>query len=397
MSAAEPPVRGNQAHAFSRSDRSPLGVWWWTIDRWLLGAVAILIALGLLLSFAASPAAAARMNVGDPFHFALRQSVFAVIGSAMLVGVSMLSVRNVRRLAFFIYLGAILLMIALPFLGHSAKGATRWVEFAGFTLQPSEFMKPALIVLVAWMFAEGQKGEGVPGVTIAFCLYALSALLLLIQPDIGQTVLITVAFGAAFWMAGVPLSWIMILGVLAVLCLSSTYFIFSHVADRVNRFLSPEAADTFQVDRAAEAIAAGGLFGRGPGEGVMKRHVPDLHTDFIYSVAAEEYGLVFSLIVISLFAFIVIRGLYRALKLSNPFEQVAAAGLFVLVGQQAIINVAVNLNMMPTKGMTLPFLSYGGSSLIASGLTLGMALALTRRRPGAFAPSEGLAKAGAFA
>ena len=165
----------------------------------------------------------------------------------------------------------------------------------------------------------------------------------------------------------------------------------------MNRFFRPEAADTHQVDRAAEAIAAGGLFGRGPGEGVMKRHVPDLHNDFIYSVGAEEYGLIFSLIILALFSVIVIRGLYKAMKLSNAFEQVAAAGLFVLVGQQAIINVAVNLNLIPTKGMTLPFLSYGGSSLIASGLTLGLALALTRRRPGAYAPSEGLAKAGAFA
>ncbi|MBA4794959.1 putative lipid II flippase FtsW [Phenylobacterium sp.] len=390
-------MKPSQAHAFARSDRSPLGVWWWTTDRWLLGAVAVLIGLGILLSFAASPAAAARMNVGDPFHFALRQCVFAVAGAGVLLIVSMLDVRGIRRLAFFTYLAAIALMIALPFMGHSAKGATRWVEFAGFTLQPSEFMKPALIVLVAWMFSEGQKGEGVPGVSIAFALYLTSVILLLIQPDVGQTVLITVAFGAAFWMAGVPLSWVMLLGGVAVCGLFSTYFLFSHVADRVNRFLRPEAADTHQVDRAAEAIAAGGLFGRGPGEGVMKRHVPDLHTDFIYSVAAEEYGLVFSLIVISLFAVIVTRGLYKAMKLSNPFEQVAAAGLFVMVGQQAIINIAVNLNMIPTKGMTLPFISYGGSSLMASGLTVGMALALTRRRPGAYAPAEGLAKAGAFA
>ncbi|MGQ3017154.1 putative lipid II flippase FtsW [Phenylobacterium sp.] len=390
-------IKPSQAHAFARSDRSALGVWWWTIDRWLLGAAAVLIGLGILLSFAASPAAAARMNVGDPFHFALRQCVFAVIGASVLVAASMLEVRMVRRLSFFIFVGAIALMIALPFLGHSAKGATRWVEFAGFTLQPSEFMKPALIVLVAWMFSEGQKGEGVPGVTIAFALYAVSVALLLIQPDVGQTVLITVAFGAAFWMAGVPLSWVMRLGAVALAGLVAIYFVFSHVADRVNRFLNPETADTHQVDRAAEAIAAGGLFGRGPGEGVMKRHVPDLHTDFVYSVAAEEYGLVFSLIVIGLFALIVTRGLHRAMKLSNTFEQVAAAGLFVIVGQQAIINIAVNLNMIPTKGMTLPFISYGGSSLIASGLTLGLALALTRRRPGAYAPSEGLAKAGAFA
>ncbi|MAK81470.1 putative lipid II flippase FtsW [Phenylobacterium sp.] len=395
--SADPLIKPSQAHAFARSDRSTLGVWWWTIDRWLLGAAAVLIGLGILLSFAASPAAAARMNVGDPFHFALRQCVFAVVGASVLVAASMLEVRMVRRLSFFIFVGAIALMIALPFMGHSAKGATRWVEFAGFTLQPSEFMKPALIILVAWMFSEGQKGEGVPGVTIAFALYAVSVALLLIQPDVGQTVLITVAFGAAFWMAGVPLSWVMRLGAVAVAGLVAIYFVFSHVADRVNRFLNPETADTHQVDRAAEAIAAGGLFGRGPGEGVMKRHVPDLHTDFVYSVAAEEYGLVFSLIVIGLFALIVTRGLHRAMKLSNTFEQVAAAGLFVIVGQQAIINIAVNLNMIPTKGMTLPFISYGGSSLIASGLTLGLALALTRRRPGAYAPSEGLAKAGAFA
>ncbi|MFN7418238.1 MAG: putative lipid II flippase FtsW [Alphaproteobacteria bacterium] len=376
----------NPAHqAFARSDRSPFGVWWWTMDRWLLGAVAALLVLGVLMSFAASPAAAARMDLGDPFHFALRQCAFAAAGAAILLGASLLDDRGVRRTAFFVYLAAILIMAALPFIGHSAKGATRWLDLGGFTLQPSEFMKPALIVLVAWMFAEAQKGQGVPGVTIAFVLFGISVALLLIQPDVGQTILISIAFGAAFWMAGVPISWVMGLGVLSISGLASTYFLFPHVASRVDRFINPEAADTHQVDRAAEAIAAGGLLGRGPGEGVMKRHVPDLHTDFIYSVAAEEYGLIFSLALITLFAFLVIRGLYRALKLSDPFQQVAAAGLFVLVGEQVLINIAVNLNLIPTKGMTLPFISYGGSSMLAICLTLGFALALTRRRPGAYA------------
>ena len=308
----------------------------------------------------------------------------------------MLDVRDTRRAAFFIWAAAIAVMIALPFIGHNAKGATRWLEFGGFTFQPSEYMKPALVILVAWMFSEGQKGQGVPGVSIAFGLYAVSIGLLLIQPDVGQTVLITIAFGAAFWMAGVPMSWVMLLGAAAAAGLSSTYFLFPHVASRVDRFLSPDRADTHQVDAAAIAQAAGGIFGQGPGEGVMKRHVPDLHTDFIYSVGAEEYGLVFSLLLISLFGFVVIRGLYRAMKLSDPFEQVAAAALFVLVGQQAIINVAVNLNLIPTKGMTLPFISYGGSSMLAMGLTLGLALALTRRRPGAYAHAEGLSKAGTY-
>jgi cell division protein FtsW len=387
----------SNTHTFARTDRSRLGVWWWTTDHWLLGAVGVLISLGVLLSFASSPAAAARIGLDNPFHFALRQSLFAVASAAVVLGVSMLSPKGVRRTAFLVYIASIAVMAVLPFIGHEAKGATRWLSVGGLTLQPSEFMKPALIVLVAWMFAEGQKGEGVPGVSIAFGLYGLAVALLLAEPDVGQTVLITVAFGAAFWMAGVPMSWVLRLFAVAVAGLVSTYFLFDHVHARVEKFLSPDKADTHQVTRAAEAIAAGGLFGRGPGEGVMKRHVPDLHTDFIYSVAAEEYGLVFSTLLIGLFALIAVRGLYRSMKLYDPFEQVAAAGLFVLVGQQAIINIAVNLNMIPTKGMTLPFISYGGSSVLAMGLTLGMAIALTRRRPGAYGQIEGPARAGAFA
>ncbi|HTK33931.1 MAG TPA: putative lipid II flippase FtsW [Caulobacteraceae bacterium] len=383
-----------QPHAFARTDRSWLGLWWWTTDRLLLGATAALIGLGVMLSFGSSPAAAARIGLSDPFHFAVRQCLYGGIGAAILVTVSALSPKGVRRLALFVYVIAIVVMATLPVVGHSAKGAARWLQLGGFSLQPSEFMKPALIVLASWMFAEAQKGEGVPGVSIAFGLYGLAVVLLLLEPDVGQTVLITIAFGAAFFMAGVPFGWMLRLGAVAVGGFVMIYFTFGHVAARFHKFLSPESADTHQIDRAAEAIAAGGLFGRGPGEGVMKRHVPDLHTDFIYSVAAEEFGLVFSLSLIALFAFVVVRGLYKAMKLSDAFEQVAAAGLFVLLGQQAIINVAVNLNMIPTKGMTLPFISYGGSSMLAMGLTLGMALALTRRRPGAYKAPEGLAMAG---
>ena len=382
------------AHAFARTDRSPLGIWWWTIDRLLLAAVAGLIFLGVALSFASSPAAAARIGIDDPFHFASRQCVYAGVAAVIVLVASLMSPRGVRRVAFLVYVAAILIMLALPFVGHSAKGAQRWLQLGGFSLQPSEFVKPALIVLAAWMFAEGQKGEGVPGVSIAFALYGLTVALLLIQPDVGQTVLITLAFGAAFFMAGVPFRWILMLGGAAAAGLFSTYFVFAHVAARVTKFLQPDKADTHQITRASEAIAAGGLFGRGPGEGVMKRHVPDLHTDFIYSVAAEEYGLLFSLLLIGLFAFVALRGLFRAMRLTDPFEQVAGAGLFVLFGQQALINIAVNLNLIPTKGMTLPFISYGGSSMIAMGLTLGLALALTRKRSGVQVSPEG--RAGAF-
>ncbi|NEX92558.1 putative lipid II flippase FtsW [Caulobacter sp. 17J65-9] len=389
-------MSGHYSHTFQRTDRSALAVWFWTVDRYLLGAIGILIFVGVALSFASSPAAAHRIGMSHPFHFALRQAIFATIATGILVGTSMMSPKGVRRVAVVIYALAIISMLSLPFVGHAAKGATRWIQLGPFSLQPSEFLKPALITLAAWMFAEGQRGEGVPGVSIAFGLYLTAVALLLIQPDIGQTVLITVAFMAAFFMAGVPVKWILGLGTIAVGGLVSTYFLFDHVAARVQKFLSPDKADTHQIDRASEAIAAGGLFGRGPGEGVMKRHVPDLHTDFIYSVGAEEFGLIFSLFLIGLFGFIVVRGLYKAMRLSDPFEQVAAAGLFVLFAQQAIINVAVNLNLIPTKGMTLPFISYGGSSMLAMGLTLGLALALTRRRPGAYSHAEGLSSAGAF-
>ncbi|HLK25988.1 MAG TPA: putative peptidoglycan glycosyltransferase FtsW [Caulobacteraceae bacterium] len=383
-----------QTHAFARTDRTRLGVWWWTTDHLLLGATAVLIIIGVLLSFGNSPAAAARMSIGDPFHFAVRQCIFAVLGVAILIPVSMLNPRGVRRVSFFIYLASVGMMVALFFMGHHAKGATRWVEISGFTLQPSEFMKPALVVLASWMFSEGQKGQGVPGVTVAFGLYALAVTLLLMQPDVGQTILITIAFGAAFFMAGVPMKWILGLGGVALAGGVSLYFVFDHVASRVKKFLSPETTDTHQIDRAREAIAAGAWFGRGPGEGVLKRQVPDVHTDFAYAGAAEEYGLVFSLFLITLFGFLIVRGLYKAMKLSDPFEQVAAGALFVLVGQQAFINIAVNLDLIPTKGMTLPFISYGGSSMLAMGLTMGLALALTRRRPGAYETAE--APAGAF-
>jgi len=384
-------------HAFARTDRTPVGVWWWTMDRWLLTAVLLLIGIGVALSFAASPAAITRFpKLTDPFHFAIRQSVFAAVGIGILLSTSMLSPKGVRRLAAAVFVVAIGIMCVLPFMGHTAKGATRWIALGSFgTLQPSEFMKPALIVLVAWMFAEAQKGKGVPGVSIAFALYLMAIGLLIPEKDFGQSVLITVAFGATFFMAGVPFSWIMGLGGAAAAGGVAVYFTSDHVASRIHRFFSPETGDTHQVDRALEAISAGGLVGVGPGEGVVKRHLPDMHTDFIYSVAAEELGLIFSLLLISTFGFIAIRGLMRAMKLADPFEQIATGGLFVLFAQQAFINIAVNLNLIPTKGMTLPFISYGGSSMLAICLTMGMALALTRRRPGAY-EQGGLARAGAF-
>ena len=381
--------------AFSRNDQSPVAQWFWTVDRGLLGAALALMGLGVALSFASSPAAIlADESITDPFHYSWRMMVFSGLGLSLMLTSSLLSPRGVRRIAVLALFGAILVMMALPFIGDTVKGAARWVNFGPFSLQPSEFAKPGLIVFAAWMFAEAQKGQGVPGVTIAFGFYALTVSLLLIQPDIGQTLLITTTFMAVFFMAGVPFKWMAVLASAGMAGLVSLYFVFGHMRDRLSRFFSPETTDTHQIDSASEAIRAGGLLGRGIGEGVMKRRVPDLHTDFIYSVGAEEFGLILSLIMIGLYAFIVIRGMRRAMKLTDPFEQTAAAGLFMLIGLQACINVAVNLNLIPTKGMTLPFISYGGSSMLAMGLTMGFALALTRRRPGAYEPGASLSRPG---
>ena len=377
--------------AFSRNDQSPIAKWFWTVDRGLLAAALTLMALGVALSFASSPAAInADQSITDPFHYSWRMLVWASMGLVLMLGASLLSPRGVRRIAVLALLGAIVTMMALPFIGDEVKGAARWINLGPFSLQPSEFAKPGLIVFAAWMFAEAQKGQGVPGVSIAFGFWALTVGLLLIQPDIGQTLLVTTTFMAVFFMAGVPLKWVAVLAAAGMAGLVSLYFAFGHMRDRLSRFLSPESTDTHQIDRASEAIRAGGLVGRGVGEGVMKRHVPDLHTDFIYSVGAEEFGLVLSLGMIGLYAFIVVRGMKRAMKLNDAYEQTAAAGLFMLIGLQACINIAVNLNLIPTKGMTLPFISYGGSSMLAMGLTMGLALALTRRRPGAYEPGASL-------
>ena len=381
----------NYSPAFSRNDQSAIAKWFWTIDRGLLAAALTLVGLGVALSFASSPAAIlADESISDPFHYSWRMIVWAAGGTVAMLLASLLSPRGVRRIALLALLGAIVVMAALPFIGNEVKGAARWVNLGPFSLQPSEFAKPGLIVFAAWMFSEAQKAQGVPGVSIAFGTWALTVGLLLIQPDIGQTLLITTTFMAVFFMAGVPLKWVAALAAAGAGGVVGLYFAFSHMRDRLSRFFSPETADTHQIDRASEDIRAGGLVGRGVGEGVMKRHVPDLHTDFIYSVGAEEFGLILSLVMIALYAFIVVRGMRRAMKLTDPFEQTAAAGLFMLIGLQACINIAVNLNLIPTKGMTLPFISYGGSSMLAMGLTMGLALALTRRRPGAYEPGTSL-------
>jgi cell division protein FtsW len=363
----------------SRADRSTLAEWWRTIDKPLLSGVLILILLGFLLSFAASPPVAERIGL-PPSHFTIRHAVFLVPSLFLLIGISFLDQRLVRRSALVLFIVAMALMMATLFIGEDVKGSRRWIWIAGFSLQPSEFMKPAFVILTAWLFAENSRQPEIPGNLFAIILFGMVAALLIAQPDFGQTVLIGIVWGAMFFVAGMSWLWITGLGSLGALAFIGAYMFFPHVAGRIDRFITGEG-DNFQVETAREAIITGGWLGQGPGEGTVKRYLPDSHTDFSFSVAAEEFGIIACILLVALFAFVVLRGLNRALREHNPFTRLAVSGLVILFGMQSMINIMVNLQLMPAKGMTLPFISYGGSSLLSMSIVMGYVLALTRRRP----------------
>jgi cell division protein FtsW len=377
----------------SRADRSQFAEWWWTVDKLLLGAVVVLMTGGVILSLAGSPAVAERLGY-DSFHFVKRHVAFLAPALAVMIGTSFLSPRQVRRTAVLVLMASIGLMLVTLFVGIEVKGARRWLDVFGLSLQPSEFMKPAFVVIVAWLFAENARRTDIPGNVFALILFAIVTALLVAEPDFGQTMLVAIAWGALFFLAGVPWLWIAGLAAAAVGGVFVAYTTLPHVAIRIDRFISPQSGDTFQVDKALDSIMRGGWLGQGPGEGIVKRVLPDAHTDFIFAVAAEEFGILVCIALVAVFAFVVFRGLSQSAKNEDSFVRLASAGLIVLFGVQSVINMSVNLNLMPAKGMTLPFISYGGSSMLAMGLTLGTALALTRRRPGAYAPGEGLPRAG---
>ncbi|MGF1609755.1 MAG: FtsW/RodA/SpoVE family cell cycle protein [Kiloniellales bacterium] len=366
---------------FARTDRSELGRWWWTVDRWTLAALFALIGFGAVLLLAASPAAGGRIGL-ESFHLAQRHLLLLPFALLLLVGVSLLTPRWVRRVAVFGFLGALLLCLITLISGQEIKGATRWISLGGISLQPSELLKPTFAVVSAWMLAAGRCDLGRSGLVIAALLWAVSAALLLLQPDVGQFFVLTAIFGVQFFLAGLPLVWVAGLAIGGVAALIGVYFALPHVTARIDSFLDPAAGDRYQVGRSLEAFVNGGLFGRGPGEGTVKAQLPDSHSDFIFAVAGEELGLLACLLILALFAFIVLRGFSRVLQDHNLFVLLATAGLLTQFGLQAMINIASTLHLMPTKGMTLPFISYGGSSLIALSLGMGMVLALTRRRAG---------------
>jgi cell division protein FtsW len=374
-----------------RTQRTPFAQWWWTIDRLMLAAIGALMVVGIVLLLAASPLIATKLGL-DPFHFVNRQALYLVPAIGVMLAVSFLSPRQIRRLSLFVFIIGIALLAATLLFGAEVKGARRWIVVLGFNIQPSEFVKPAFVVLIAWLFGESARRPEMPANLAALALLLLVIALLVLQPDFGQTMLIALIWGALFFLAGMRLIWMIGLTSAAAVGLAAAYVTVPYVARRIRRFVDPSSGDTFQIDNALESFLRGGWFGRGPGEGTVKRILPDSHADFIFAVAAEEFGIVLCLVLVALFAFIVMRALTRALRNDDPFSRFAAAGLAILFGAQSAINMAVNLHLIPAKGMTLPFISYGGSSLFSLAYAMGMLLALTRMRPRA----EQLASGGAL-
>ncbi len=360
-----------------RSDRGILASWWFTVDWLLMTAVLMLMAAGALFSLAASPPVAARIGL-DSFHFFTRQLIFLAPAIAVMIAVSFLKPKQVWRVSFGAYLAGLALMVAAMMVGPEIKGAHRWIDLGPFNLQPSELVKPAFVVSASWLMALGLKRPEVPGALVAWGLFAVFLGLLLMQPDFGQAVLICAVWGVMLLVHGIP--WVFV-GGLAMLGLAGAvgaYFSFDHVASRVNRFIFPDGGDTFQVDQATRAFENGGLLGTGPAGGSAKRSLPDAHTDFIFAVVGEEFGFIACAVLIGLVMFIVVRVLKKSLDGHDPFAVLAMSGLITIFGFQAIINMAVNVSLMPAKGMTLPFISYGGSSLIAMAFGIGLILALGR-------------------
>lgn len=370
---------------FPRIDQSLVARWWWTVDRVNLFALAVLILCGVILSLSASPAVALRLHYGA-LHFFERHLATVPMALAVMIGVSLLSPRWIKRIAIYGFVIAVVALALTFVIGVEIKGSRRWIDLPGLSLQPSEFVKPTFAIVAAWLFSEQKERPDFHGNLISIVLFAGIVTMLIKQPDLGMTGVIAVVWLAQFFMAGLRLYWGVVGGLGLVAGVAGAYMWMPHVTTRINQFLDHGAgagADAnYQVNRSLEAFANGGLWGRGPGEGTIKDVLPDAHADFVFAVAGEEFGLIACLLIVALFAFIVLRGLSRLVQENNMFVLLGASGLLIQFGLQAIVNMASTVHLIPTKGMTLPFLSYGGSSMLSLALGMGMVLALTRRRLG---------------
>ncbi len=360
-------------------DNSIIGQWWWEVDRWQLFCIILLCVIGVFLILSAGPPAAERMNIASS-QFVTKHLIFLPLGVVIMLFVSGLSMHNLFRIALILFIVSVIGLVLTLANGVEVKGSTRWLRVFGFTVQPSEFMKPALAIVMAWFFSSQRLGTLRHGYLIATCLYIMVVMLFMLQPDFGQSFLITLVWAVQLFLIGLPMVAVLALAMIGGLGTLLAYFYISHVRSRIDRFINPASGDTFQIDKSVDAFKSGGLMGVGPGEGSVKYQLPDGHADFIFAVAAEEYGIILCFIMLILFIIILMRATMRAMRLDNLFAILVTAGLIVQFGVQSLINMGSTLNLIPTKGMTLPFISYGGSSILATSIAMGVVLSITRRR-----------------
>jgi cell division protein FtsW len=363
----------------SRADRSTYASWWWTIDRVALSLMLALITIGLMLAFAASPAATGGPLTAGDFRYTIKQILFAAIAAGILGGASVLSLQQLKITAAITFAVALIGCALVLVAGTEVLGAKRSIELGLFSLQPSEFLKPGFAVLGAAIISDRYKFP-LPKPVITFLLIVPAIGILLLQPDVGQTTLLLALWGALLFFSGAPLIWMVILGGGTAALGGLAYTLFPHVHHRIDQFLNPSTTG-YQTGLALKAFAHGGLSGVGPGAGTIKYRIPEAHSDFIFAVAGEEFGLILCAVIAALFCCLTIRLLLRAASQRDRFSQLAGSGLAIVTALQAFINMGVAVSLLPAKGMTLPFISYGGSSLFAVALTMGFALAVTRQRP----------------
>ncbi|MFN7038527.1 MAG: putative lipid II flippase FtsW [Alphaproteobacteria bacterium] len=364
---------------FNRHNKNLIFNWWWSIDRYMLSAIMIIIAFSAVMVATASPAIADRIGL-ESFYFIRRQLIYLLLAIGIIFVISSFSLENIRRLSIISFLICIFLLIIVLFSGTEIKGARRWIQCFGLSIQPSEFTKPFFAVLIGWVLSQKQKSQEFPIFKISIILYLIVVTLLILQPDFGMVVTISLVWGAQLFLAGLPLFWIFAATIIAIFGVTGAYIFLPHVNQRINNFIDPAVSENYQIKKSLEAFSHGGLYGRGPGEGTVKQVLPDSHCDFIFAVIGEELGIIVCLIVLFLFAFIVIRGFFRILTESDSFIFLSTSGLLMQFGMQSVINMGVTLNLFPTKGMTLPFVSYGGSSMLAIAVGIGIILAMTKKR-----------------
>lgn len=364
---------------FSRNSQSLFAKWWWTVDRVLLAMIITLFVIGGVMVATASPSVAIRVDLSE-YHFFIKHIAIASFSIVIMIAISFLDTKLIWRGSAIVFIISLFLLVYVLFFGVEVKGAQRWVNIFGFSLQPSEFAKPALIVVASWFIARRKEDESFPGYKIALACYGILLMFLLLQPDMGMSVLVTASLVSVAFLGGAKFRYVAMLIAVFIVGLIISYFTFSHVQSRVDRFLNSDSGDTYQIEKSLNAFKEGGILGVGPGQGQVKLRIPDAHADFIFSVAGEEFGLIFIIILVSLYAYIVVRCLNRVMDSENMFVILSVGGLLTMFALQAFINMGSSLSILPTKGMTLPLISYGGSSLLSMSMVMGMILALTRKQ-----------------